>query len=181
MGADKPEDYGDYFAWGEIAPKDVYNWTYKWSMGNRKTLTKYCTDSSYGYNGFVDNKTELDPEDDAATANWGPQWRMPSTEQFQELIDNCTSQWTTMNGVNGRMFTSNINGATLFLPAIGYCWGGGQYNVGTRGIYGSRTLRVESPNFAYHLSFDSGSAYCDGNNFARYYGLSVRPVLASQK
>lgn len=182
VGADKPEDYGDYFAWGETTPKDVYDWsTYKWCNGTHNTLTKYCANSSHGYNGFVDNKTELDPEDDAATVNWGPEWRMPSYAQIQELLGNCTSQWTTMNGVNGRMFTSNINGATLFLPAIGYCWGGGQYNVGTRGIYGSRTLRVESPNFAYHLSFDSGSAYCDGNNFARYYGLSVRPVLASQK
>ncbi len=183
VGADSPEDYDDYFAWGEIAPKDTYNeYDYLWyeaiEFGGDYLykITKYSTDSDHGYNGFVDNKTELDAGDDAATANWGPGWCMPSNNQFQELIDNCTSQWTTVNGVNGRMFTSNINGATLFFPAIGYCWGGGQYNVGTRGIYGSRTLRVESPNFAYHLSFDSGSVYCDGNNFARYYGLSVRAV-----
>ncbi len=183
VGADTPEDYGDYFAWGEIAPKDTYNeYDYLWyeaiEFGGDYLykITKYSTDSDHGYNGFVDNKTELDAGDDAATANWGPEWRMPSNDQIQELIDNCTSQWTAMNGVNGRMFTSNINGATLFFSAIGYCWGGGQYNVGTRGIYGSRTLRVESPNFAYHLSFDSGSVYCDGNNFARYYGMSVRAV-----
>lgn len=77
IGASSPEDYGDYFAWGETAPKDVYDWsTYKWCNGSSNTLTKYCFNSSYGNNGFVDNLTELDPEDDAATVNWGQDWRM---------------------------------------------------------------------------------------------------------
>ena len=82
VGANSPEDYGDYFAWGETAPKSVYDWsTYKWCRGLVNTITKYC--NSGGYNGFVDNKTELDPEDDAATANWGAEWRMPSFEQMR--------------------------------------------------------------------------------------------------
>ena len=84
VGASSPEGYGDNFAWGETAPKNVYNWsTYQWCMGSYDTFTKYCNISSYGYNGFTDNKLELDPEDDAATANWGPEWCMPSQEQIQ--------------------------------------------------------------------------------------------------
>ena len=70
VGANAPEEYGDYFAWGETAPKDYYDWsTYKWCKGSYNTMTKYCTNSSYGYNGFTDGKTELDPEDDAAWFN----------------------------------------------------------------------------------------------------------------
>ena len=90
VGADNPEDYGDYFAWGETEPKVIYNWsTYKWCNGSVNTMTKYCTDSGYG---TVDNKTELDPADDAATVNWGTSWRMPTLEQLDELLTKCT--WT---------------------------------------------------------------------------------------
>ena len=90
VGASKPEEYGDYFAWGETKPKSVYDWdTYKWCKGDDyHQLTKYCNLSNYGDNGFVDNKTELDPGDDAAYVNWGSKWRMPSLEQMQELRDN---------------------------------------------------------------------------------------------
>ena len=91
VGANAPEEFGDYFAWGETAPKDYYDWdNYKWCNGNDSTLTKYCNDSTYGYNGFVDNKVELDPEDDAAYVNWGPSWRMPTLNQTQELWQDCT-------------------------------------------------------------------------------------------
>ena len=179
VGANSPEEYGDYFAWGETTPKDVYNWsTYKWCMGSSKTLTKYCTKSDYGYNGFVDNKTELDPEDDAATANWGPEWCMPSVEQIQELVNNCTIQWTTMNGVNGRLFTSNINGASLFLPAAGYRYEGQLYNAGQYSSYWSRTLYVENPNGAYTLYFTLD--YVGWYNYGRHSGRSVRAVRVSQ-
>ena len=72
IGANSPEEYGDYFSWGETAPKDDYNWSnYKWCNGTLNTLTKYSTRSSYGYKGFVDNKTVQDPEDDAACVNRG--------------------------------------------------------------------------------------------------------------
>ncbi|MBO4723117.1 MAG: hypothetical protein J5629_09355, partial [Muribaculaceae bacterium] len=119
VGANSPEEYGDNFAWGETTPKEVYDWsTYQWCMGSYDTFTKYCNISSYGYNGFIDNKLELDPEDDAATANWGPEWCMPSQEQIQELYNNCFSEWTTLNGVNGRLFTGP-NGASMFMPAAG--------------------------------------------------------------
>ena len=76
VGANNPEDYGDYFAWGETTTKDTYNLsTYKWCNGSYSTLTKYCNNSSYGNNGFTDNKTQLELSDDAARANWGGSWR----------------------------------------------------------------------------------------------------------
>ena len=146
VGADSPEGYGDNFAWGETTPKDVYNWSnYQWCMGSYDTFTKYCNMSSLGYNGFTDNKTELDPEDDAATANWGPEWCMPSMEQIQELCNNCTSVWTTRNGINGRLFTAS-NGASLFLPSAD-SW----IN------YWSRTLYSPYPSIAYGLYFNSSN------------------------
>ena len=179
VGANSPEEYGDYFAWGETTPKDVYNWsTYKWCMGGYNMLTKYCTKSSYGYNGFVDNKTELAPEDDAATANWGPEWRMPSLEQIQELMDNCTTEWTTRNGVKGHLFTSNINGASLFLPAAGNRWDSDLYYAGAYGYYWSRALDSGYPDYAYYLSF--GSGYVDWYSYYRNGGQSVRAVRVVQ-
>ena len=175
VGASSPEDYGDYFAWGETAPKDVYDWsTYKWCNGDYNQLTKYCTSGDYGYNGFTDEKTELDPEDDAATVAWGAEWRTPSLEQIQELRDNCTSEWTTRNGVNGRLFTSNINGASLFLPAAGWRWLSSLYYAGTWGNYWSRTLDSGGPSLAFYLDFYSGSV--DWYGSYRYYGRSVRAV-----
>jgi len=178
VGASSPEDYGDYFAWGETAPKDYYNWsTYKWCNGSYTTLTKYCTRSDYGYNGFVDNKTELDPEDDAATVNWGPSWRMPTTEQQRELCEKCSSVWTTQNGVNGRLFTGP-NGNTLFLPAAGGRWHESLDNAGSSGYYWSRTLNSNGPNGAFSLKFSSGGVHW--NIYGRYDGLSVRAVRVSQ-
>lgn len=178
VGASSPEDYGDYFAWGETAPKDNYNWsTYKWSNGSYTTMTKYCTSSSYGYNGFVDNKTELDPEDDVAYVNWGPSWRMPTTEQQRELYENCSSVWTTQNGVNGRLFTGP-NGNTLFLPAAGNRWDESLDYAGSIGYYWSRTLVSSTPGGAYGLVFYSGN-WSGSDNGARVFGLTVRAVRVS--
>jgi len=175
VGADSPEDYGDYFAWGETEPKEVYSWeTYKWCNGSSSTLTKYCTDSSYGYNGFVDNKTELDPEDDAAYVNWGPSWRMPSLEQIQELDDKCTWTWTQRNGVNGTLVTGP-NGNTLFLPAAGYRSDESLYDAGADVFYWSRTLDASSPSGAVGLSFNTG-IWGGWNYFYRDGGFTVRAV-----
>ena len=138
VGATNPEDYGDYFAWGETVPygkedlsnatnynyagtyvKTNYNWdTYKWCNGTSDTFTRYCRNSSYGYNGYSDTLTELLPEDDAATVNWGQKWQMPSMDQLDELRSNCTWTWTTRNGVNGREGVGP-NGNSIFLPAGG--------------------------------------------------------------
>ncbi len=180
VGSNSPEEYGDYFAWGETTPKDYYEWsTYEWCMGDYDKLTKYCTKSIYGYNGFTDDKTELDPEDDAAYVNWGPEWRMPSLEQIQELIGNCTTEWTTRNGVNGHLFTSNINGASLFMPAAGFRWIGELYGAGSWGGCWSRTLGSSNPYYAYYLFFGSGNVYWH-DDWDRNNGRSVRAVRVSQ-
>ena len=177
VGASAPEEYGDYFAWGETAPKDYYFWsTYKWCNGSEMTLTKYCNNSDYGYNGFVDNKAELDPEDDAAYVNWGSSWRMPTAEQQQELYEKCSSVWTRQNGMYGRLFTGP-NGNTLFLPLAGYRLFESLLYAGSRGHYYSRTLYSSNPDEAYFIYIDSGSV-CWG--YGRYYGRTVRAVRVTQ-
>ena len=174
VGANSPEQYGDYFAWGETAPKEVYTWTtYKWCNGTNNTLTKYCTNSSCGYNGFVDNKTELEPSDDAACAYY-PDGCMPSVEQIQELCDCCTWQWTEMNGVNGQLVTGP-NGATMFLPAAGYRYDNQLKNVGSSCYYWSRTI---FPNYPYYYAFRLyfTSELVDWGIISRMYGFPVRAV-----
>jgi uncharacterized protein (TIGR02145 family) len=179
VGADSPEDYGDYFAWGETQPKDIYDWsTYQYCNGTYNTLTKYCNNSSYGYNGFTDNLTTLLPEDDAATANWGSGWRMPTKEEWQELYNNTTCTWTTQNGVNGRLFTA-VNGNSLFLPAAGYRGNSSLSYVGSYGSYWSSSLYTGGPYDAWGFYFDSDD-YNVGNG-SRGYGHSVRGVRSSRQ
>ena len=177
VGATTPEECGEYFAWGETEPKDNYDLSnYKWCNGSENTMTKYCTKSSYGYNGFVDNKTELDPEDDAAYVNWGPSWRMPTSEQLQEMVDNCTWTWTTQNGVDGQLVTGP-NGNTMFLPAAG-SWYASLGLVGYWGFYWSLTLCSSSPEDAFRMYF--GSITLSWSNDGRHGGFPVRAVRASQ-
>ena len=174
VGADSPEDYGDYFAWGEIQPKDVYNWnTYQYCMGNSTNMTKYCDNGNYGYNGFTDNLTVLETDDDAATANWGAGWRMPTREEFQELLDNTTVTSTMQSGVNGSLFTAT-NGNTLFLPAAGYYWDDELRNAGSNGHYWSSSLVAGSPYWARHCRLESSYFYV--GHYSRGYGQSVRAV-----
>ena len=174
VGADNPEDYGDYFAWGETQPKETYDWsTYQYCNGDYNTLTKYCNDAGYGYNGFTDNLTTLLPEDDAAAANWGNGWRMPTQAELQELLDNTTVTWTTQNGVNGRLFTGS-NGNSLFLPAAGYR-GDELGGVGYNGRYWSSSLYMDDPNYAWCFGFIS-DFYDMGYYVGRDDGLSVRAV-----
>jgi len=181
VGASSPEDYGDYFAWGETEPKDYYDWsTYKWCNGSDDSMTKYCTDGIHGYNGFKDGKTELDPEDDAAYVNWGPSWRMPTSEQQKELCEKCSSTWTTLNGVSGRLFTGP-NGNTLFLPAAGGRWSELLIHPGEFCSAWSRTLSPNSSDLARCLYFESGYVGWNGGySNARYFGFSVRAVRVSQ-
>ncbi len=119
IGANSPEEYGDYFAWGEVEPKEYYDWsTYK--HGSRyDLLEKYCNNSNYGLYGFTDKKIVLDPEDDAAYINWGGVWRMPTKEEQEELVKNCVCILITLNGVNGVKIIGP-NGNFIFLPAAGF-------------------------------------------------------------
>ena len=185
VGANAPEEYGDYFAWGETQPKDTYDWsTYQYCTGGNyeypyyNMLTKYCTDSSYGYNGFTDDLTTLLPEDDAATANWGSGWRLPSQEEWQELYNNTAHLWTTQNGVNGKLFTAT-NGNSLFLPAAGYCRFDGRINAMVCGDYWSSSIYTDGPLSARNLHFDMFGCFMDG--LPRRSGLSVRAVLPASK
>ena len=167
VGATSPEEYGDYFAWGETQPKELISWdTYRY--GYYDQLTKYCNDSSYGLNGFTDGLTTLQPGDDAATANYGG--RTPTKEEWQELIDNTTSQWTTINGVNGRCLTGS-NGNSLFLPAAGRAL----RSDGSDGYYWSSSLCTELPRYARRFSFfsDIQRVYSNGD---RSDGYTVRAV-----
>ena len=185
VGAYAPEDYGDYFAWGETEPKSNYSWlTYKWCNGSKNTLTKYCPtgqpSSYWGGSGFPDAKTELKDygyEDDAARANWGDWgggWRMPSVTEWTELRNKCNWTWTTQNGVNGRLVTGP-NGNSIFLPAAGRR----QYTVDSAGAYGSywsSSLCTDYPEYAYSVIFGSSDDSSFGRSFERCKGLSVRPV-----
>ena len=175
VGATKPTEYGDYFAWGETKPKENYSWeTYKWCKCSSNSMTKYCTDSKFG---TVDNKKVLDAEDDAATANWGSAWRMPSAEEIDELIDACN--WKLMDnyyatGIAGRLGTSVYNGATIFLPAAGYRLGTDLYSAGFLGGCWSSSLRENYSRRASCLNFYD----CRISRFnGRSLGQSIRAVL----
>ncbi len=171
VGASSPEDYGDYFAWGETEPKEVYDWsTYKHCQGSRTTLTKY---TKIGY-GTVDNKTQLELGDDAVRANWGGSWRMPTDAELTELREQCTWTWTNQNGVNGYKVTSKSNGNSIFLPAAGYRYDSSLYNAGSFGYYWSSSLYTDRPYYAWYVVFYSGGV--DGSNDYRFIGHSVRPV-----
>jgi len=175
MLAQKPEDYGDYFAWGETETKSYYAWsTYKWCNESNTTLTKYNTSSSYG---IVDNKIVLDLEDDVAHVKWGGDWRMPTQEEFSELYNNCTWTWTTQNGVNGYKVTSRKTGYTdrsIFLPVAGYRDGPNLYGAGSYVYFWSSSLNTDNPNRACDLLF--GTSGHGTSSYYRYYGRSVRPV-----
>ena len=180
VGAEQPEDYGLFFAWGETVgygsdTSDGRSFdfaSYKWCNGSWDTQTKYCTDSSYG---TVDNKTVLDLEDDAAYVNWGSSWRMPTITEIEELLDNTTSVWTTQNGISGRKFTSKTNGNSIFLPAAGYRYGSGLYDQTSYGYYWSSSLNESYPYLARLLVFYSGNANPNYGSY-RYNGFTVRPV-----
>ena len=179
IGAKTETDYGYYFQWGDIEDKSNsdYSWeSYKYCNGTYKTLTKYCTNSSYG---TVDNKTTLEPTDDAASQIMGGNWRMPTAAEFQELYDNTTNEWVkdyNGSGVNGMKFTSKTNGKSIFFPASGYASGTGVYSRGSYGYYWSSSLHPSDSYRGLHLYFSSG--YINPQDyFSRYYGFCVRGVF----
>ena len=178
VGATKPEEYGNLYAWGEIQTKSNYYWgTYKWCKGSNTTLTKYCDNSSYGYNGFTDNKIVLDLEDDVAHVKWGGIWRLPTDEEWTALRDGCVWEWTTYQGINGYEVYCFDSGNSIFLPASGMRYETDLYNVGSRGYYGSSSLSWNDyypPSYACCLFFMSDDVR--RYDLDRYYGISIRPV-----
>ena len=175
VGANTPEDYGHYFAWGETVSKTNYDWdTYRWCQGTKETQTKYNKKKIYG--PVVDNKTTLELEDDAANANWGGNWRTPTIDEFKELINYCSIELATQNGVKGKLFTSKNNGISIFLPAAGGWDGTSLEDAGTYGYYFSSSLYPYYPYEAWSLSFSNSGATSTNNYYYRCCGLSVRPV-----
>lgn len=177
IGARGPEEYGNYFAWGEttIYGKNAYDWSdYKYAAGSFNSLTKYCTDSNFG---TVDNKNVLDVADDVATEKWGSGWRMPTKAQQEELLNGSytSTVWmTTQSGVNGRLVKSKFNGNCIFLPAAGYRDGDSFLSVGDNGGYWSRNLDAEDSASGSSLNFDSSSIISGKSD--RCLGRPVRPV-----
>lgn len=178
IGATSPEDYGDYFAWGEVwgynSAKRYFAWdSYKWCKGSNTSLTKYCLSSGYG---DVDGKDMLDLEDDAANANWGEEWQIPSVEQMDELQDTCYTKWTWIkrDGINGYEIKSLKNEKIIFLPATGYYIYGKLTSAGDYGNYWLCTLNNNNQAQATCMAFYSnimGKKESD-----RYIGRSVRAV-----
>ena len=189
LGANRPEDFGDYYAWGDPTPyyssqnplmwkegkESGYSWTsYKWCMGSYINLTKYCTDSEFGDNGFTDGKTVLDLDDDAAHVILGGKWRMPTSDEWSELMNNSSVIWTTENGVNGCRFTSRHTGNSIFLPASGYRFSSSLGNVNDNCLYWSSSLSEGDPGsvWLFFSTPDNSSMWV----YARQNGFSIRPV-----
>ena len=171
VGANSPEEYGGYYAWGETEEKDYYDWsTYKWCEGKFNTQTKYCTNEKYG---TFDNKETLSATDDVVCVKWGGSWRMPTQAEQDELCERCKWTWTTQNGVNGYKVVGP-NGNSIFLPAAGVRDEAGLYTAGSDGYYWSSTLYESEQSHAYYINFDSRDLL--RLVYGRSHGISVRPV-----
>lgn len=177
VGAENPEDYGNYYAWGEIVPKEEYLWTnYKYAKGSSDKLTKYCNNAEYGNHGFTDKKFTLEPEDDVAHINWGGNWRMPTCAEWKAIVGACNK--TTLNGVEGFADSPVYGVCLIFFPAAGYFDKKGLLSVGEKGYYWSSSL--------YSATYGKPSkAHCaylyykDMSAFGRFCGLPIRPVCSS--
>ena len=166
VGATTPEEYGDYFAWGETSTKETYD------EDNCSTWGLSYTELQS--QGYIDSEGNLTSQYDAATANLGGDWRMPTYDELNELINNCTWTWTTQNSVNGYN-VEGPNGNSIFLPAAGYRDGSSLYDAGSRGNYRSSTPYESNSIIAYGLGFLSDDHYMGYGT--RDVGRSVRPVL----
>ena len=164
IGAEEPEGYGNYYSWGELATKSGYSWdTYR--FGSDSPFSKYDTDG----------KTELELVDDVVRSEMGGDWHMPSNENLYELMLYTTNEWTTVGGIDGRRFTSTVNGNSIFIPAAGYYYGTSSDYVGTECYLWSSSLRPRYHNLALNLYFSSeGIRMLD---YGRRHGFSVRGVL----
>lgn len=185
VGASKPEEYGDYFAWGETGTKDTYTMeSYKFRESYDR-MTKYVSNPSEGYPAnFSDGKVDLESIDDAATQNLGSSWRMPTYQEMQALYNYVDMRWTRYKGVYGIVMTSKIEGfsnAVLFFPAGGYRYGSGSgaVKVGVYGSYWTASVNINSAKQAGSLVLQKNVRNCNvGNAAYRYEGYNVRPVAA---
>ncbi len=171
VGASKPEDYGEYFAWGETKTKNDYFSETSFTYGKLK--------SELFEVGIIDRNGILTSEYDVASQNWSDNWRMPTKADFEELLNNCTWTWTSLGGVNGYKVISKQTGNTswIFFPTAGHCLGIQDAIVGSHGHYWSSTLsEFDTKNFSYLLNFSS-SGKDIGTYYSHYCGLTIRPVV----
>jgi len=171
VGATLPEGYGDYFAWGETSTKSSYT--------EENSTTYGVSNSSLKSRGIIDSNGDLTAKYDAATANWGSGWHMPTETQIGELVDNCTWSRATQNGINGYKVTGT-NGNSIFLPSAGGRDGSSLNDAGSYGYYRSSTAHSLVPDYAYNIGFNNDGNYWGGNG-TRYVGISVRPVAEHQQ
>lgn len=171
IGAATPEEFGNYYAWGETDIKEKYIWdTYKHCNGTSTSLTKYCSYESFGH---VDSKMQLEQHDDVATATLGDGWRLPTIAEYEELMNKCTWVWTTKNGVNGYKVTGR-NGKSIFLPAAGYRYNSMLYSENSYALYWLNSLNDAGCYYAQCAVFYENNLQ---HNFKmRFYGLTVRAV-----
>ena len=171
IGAAAPEEFGNYYAWGETDIKEKYIWdTYKHCNGTSTSLTKYCSYESFGH---VDSKMQLEQHDDVATATLGDGWRLPTIAEYEELVNKCTWVWTTQNGVNGYKVTGR-NGKSIFLPAAGYRYNSMLYSENSYALYWLNSLNDAGCYYAQCAVFYENNLQ---HNFKmRFYGLTVRAV-----
>lgn len=172
VGATKDSGFGSYFAWGEVKPKQFYSWgTYVWSKGDTQYPLKYTT---------TDRKTQLVPSDDAACANWGGVWRMPTVDEFEELTDltKCDWEWITKDGINGYKVTGKKTGKSIFLPITGFRFYEAVQFRAINGIYWSSTLDTGTPNKAWCLEFDFQNVNVTTGKLSsnRFSGRCIRAV-----
>lgn len=166
VGATSPEEYGMYFAWGETT-----GYTAEQVTSGVRAFSK----DVYNSGSAASISTDLTLEQDAAHVNLGGNWRMPTKDEYQELLDNCDDVWTddyNGTGMAGRILTSKTNGNSVFFPAAGICNGSSVKGVGSNGIYWSASWH--SSSYAYTLFFHSGGQYT--NDGGRIYGYPVRGV-----
>lgn len=181
VGAAKPWEYGEYFAWGETRPNTDYSWTtYKYANGAEERLTKYCHKSSRGNYFFSDDIMQLESSDDAATARMGSKWRIPTSSDWEELFENCSIIISSIycgSGVTGRIFISNkYPNREIFLPAAGYKEGCQLYNDGDMGSYWSSSLFEPNPSSACTIYFYGSWKKPFDYSKRRAHGLTIRAV-----
>ncbi|MBO5978601.1 MAG: InlB B-repeat-containing protein, partial [Bacteroidales bacterium] len=181
LGAATPDEYGDYYAWGEMATKGSYTWD-NYAYGNVSALNKYCSHGDLGIDGFRDNKTTLDAIEDVAHYHMGSSWRIPTQAEFQELLDNCTWTLTDYVGASGIVagykVQSKINGNAIFLPLAGHRQGDSYFNVNESARYWSNTRSNQYSYNAYLLDLRLTSKGI--SDFERCLGYNIRPVLADE-
>ena len=178
IGADKPEEHGEYFSWGETENKRINNWeTYKFTEGDKNIISKYCSNSQYGWHELADSLSALELVDDVAHKKWGGNWRIPTKAEIKELIENCTWTWTTRNNINGYLVTGKKPGYTdrsIFIPVTGAYNNGKLFGSKDHGHYWSRNCGTLYPADAYTLELSVREASVGMES--RCQSLAVRPV-----